>query len=312
MTGAALSRHYYMEYGKPMLEAEFPFLLDQIAIGRVGEGSECFGLDDALSQDHDFGPGFCLWLNDRLFWEYGAALSRAYWDLPLSVSGVIRPKAGPFLDRVGIFSIKGFYARFLGSDGLPQTEEKWFSLPQEVLALCTNGEVYADPADEFSSIRRQLLSYYPEQVRLKKLAAHCAIAAQAGQYNYPRSIRRSDHCAAIWAIQQFLYHYQAAVFLLNHHYQPYGKLAHRALCRLPILGWEAGPLLSQLAPGGPQTERLIEDACILLADELRKKELSCESGNFLLTHGAAIHARLTSPSLRHLPLMSWKTGWQFN
>lgn len=311
MTGLELSRRYYEEVGRPMLDTCFPFLADLSATGRVGEGSECFDLDDALSRDHDFGPGFCIWLDDRLFCRYGKALSRAYWALPDSFSGIQRPESEVFHGRVGVFSITGFFSRFLGTTELPQTEQQWFSLPQEVLAFCTNGVVFSDPPGTFSTVRKHLLAYYPEQVRLKKLAAHCAIAAQAGQYNYPRCIQRDDRCAAIWALQQFLYHYQAAVFLLNRCYQPYGKLSCRALCRLPLLGQEAAPFINSIASDAHETQDIIEHLCALMISTLNQQGLSRESSSFLLHHGVAVQSCITSAELSALPLMVWKNGWQF-
>ena len=56
--GLELARAYYEQYGRPMLEKEFPDVLDRIAAGLCGHGSECFGYDDAVSRDHDFEPGF--------------------------------------------------------------------------------------------------------------------------------------------------------------------------------------------------------------------------------------------------------------
>ena len=44
--GLELSEAFYKEYGESMIKSEFPHLLDKIAIGLVGAGSECFGYDD--------------------------------------------------------------------------------------------------------------------------------------------------------------------------------------------------------------------------------------------------------------------------
>ena len=65
--GLDLCEAFFEEYGLPMLQSEFPAYLPYIAAGLVGEGSECFGFDDEISRDHDFGPGFCLWLTDSVY-----------------------------------------------------------------------------------------------------------------------------------------------------------------------------------------------------------------------------------------------------
>ena len=62
MKGLELSRAYFEEYGLPMLREQFPDWVGRIAAGLIGSGSECFGFDDAISQDHDFEAGFCLFL----------------------------------------------------------------------------------------------------------------------------------------------------------------------------------------------------------------------------------------------------------
>lgn len=309
MNGLQLARLYYEQVGRPMLAERFPQLNGQLAAGRVGEGSECFGLDDALSRDHDYGPGFCLWMSEPVFLRWGAELEQAYRALPDICAGYSRPAKGPFLHRVGPMSTADFYRRFLGPGGLPQSEEDWMALPQETLAACTNGEVFADPIGTFSAIRRHLLAGYPEQVRRKKLAAHCALAGQAGQYNHPRCTVRQDPCAVLWARQQFIYHFQAAVFLVNRRFMPYGKWARQVLARLDVLGSVCAPLLDRVACG-QATQEAIEDACSLLAAHLRFCGLSTAPGSLLLVHGQAIQDTLTSPTLAQLPLLSWRSGWQ--
>ena len=58
MRGLELSRGYFLEYGLPMLERDFPELKKFIAAGLVGSGSERFGFDDTVTRYHDFEPGF--------------------------------------------------------------------------------------------------------------------------------------------------------------------------------------------------------------------------------------------------------------
>ena len=60
-SGQDLARDFYTAC-RPSLMADIPEIMARAAVGLAGEGSECFGCDDALSRDHDFGPGFCLWL----------------------------------------------------------------------------------------------------------------------------------------------------------------------------------------------------------------------------------------------------------
>ena len=62
MKGLELSKKYYLEFGKPMLERTFADPLPHIAVGLVGSGSECLGFDDEISTDHDFEPGFCIFI----------------------------------------------------------------------------------------------------------------------------------------------------------------------------------------------------------------------------------------------------------
>ena len=67
MKGLELSQRYYEAYGREMIERIDPALLARVSVGLCGEGSQCFGFDDQISQDHDFAPGFCVWLSEEDF-----------------------------------------------------------------------------------------------------------------------------------------------------------------------------------------------------------------------------------------------------
>ena len=79
MKGLEIARAYFEQYGLPMLREQFPGLLPLIAAGLTGSGSECFGFDDEISRDHDFEPGFCLFLPDEEIGAPDGVLTLRQW-----------------------------------------------------------------------------------------------------------------------------------------------------------------------------------------------------------------------------------------
>ncbi|WP_173179169.1 DUF4037 domain-containing protein [Desulfosarcina ovata] len=229
-----------------MLTKNFPGDTERIAAGLVGHGSECYGFDDELSQDHDWGPGFCLWLETEDFNRIGAALQAAYNRLPQRFQGFYRIQSRWGAGRVGAMATTAFYSAFIGRAGVPESMAEWLAIPETNLAACTNGRVFSDPLGVFSAIRKQVRAYYPEDVRLKKMAAKCMTAAQAGQYNYPRCVRRGAVYPARHALATFCEDALALVFLLNRQYMPYFKWALHAARQLPRTGPQVAHMVDAL------------------------------------------------------------------
>ena len=69
MNGLLLAEEYYKQFGEQMLREEFGDILGQIAVGLIGSGSECFGYDDEISEDHDFEPGFTIFIPGEAFMD---------------------------------------------------------------------------------------------------------------------------------------------------------------------------------------------------------------------------------------------------
>lgn len=115
-----VSRDFYYEYGKPMLERDFAEVRHKIAAGLCGEGSECLGFDDETSLDHDVDMGFCLFITQEDEREFGFRLERAYAKLPREYRGVTRLRMSPVGgNRHGVIVIDEFYKRFLGTNTAP-------------------------------------------------------------------------------------------------------------------------------------------------------------------------------------------------
>lgn len=297
-----------------MLADRFAGQLDKMAAGLVGDGSECFGYDDDISQDHDWGAAVCIWLSRSDFEAFGEALQSELDALPKTFRGFpVRTGSTWGGRRTGVFEIGQFYRRFTGLDRLPRASQEWMGIPESNLAAATNGAVFTDGPGEFTRFREGLLAFYPPDIRLQKIAARCMKIAQAGQYNYPRCTGRGEFVAARVAEAEFIDAAISMVFLLNHAYKPFYKWMHRALIGLPILGPEMYTLLSDLAcdeatPGVSaacgdrhrEKVQLVEIACALIIKELRRQGLSGSTSDFLLDHGPAVQDKIEDPTIRTL------------
>jgi hypothetical protein len=307
MKGLSLSEEFYRAFGAEMIETQFPAYRNRIAVGLAGLGSECFGFDDEISRDHDWGPGFCMWLNKSDYDAIGASLQKAYDVLP-DFMGFHRQKSNWGEGRVGVMSTDAFYASFIGLSKVPENWGQWLAIPEPSLAACTNGRVFTDPPGEFSSIRRELLNHYPEDIRLKKIAARCMTAAQSGQYNYPRSLRRNAAYPAFQALAKFCEDAVSLVFLLNKRYMPFYKWALTAARSLPLLGAEISEAVENLISEseGREKERRIETICAKLIKALKAQDLSDSPSDFLLDHGPRVHSRIRDEKIKRLDI--WWSG----
>ena len=305
MQGLELAKRYFETHGAPMLEALFPEERNRIAAGLVGEGSECFGYDDEISRDHDFEPAFCLWITQADERAFGFRLERAYAKLPKEFAGLHRQPLSPVGgNRHGVLVIEEFYSRFLGTPDAPESAEQWLYLPSSALAAACNGEVFCDPLGEFSRIREILKKGYPEDVRKKKLAAHLALAAQAGQYNLGRCLAHGETGAAHLAAVEFVRHSLSAIYLLNRVYEPFYKWVYRGMRNLPLCKDLEHDLVAITLGGEPaaQQER-VEAVSARLIRECRAQGLTRATCDNMETHAYSIQDEIRDVNLRNLHVM---------
>lgn len=301
MKGLELAEAFYRQHGATMLAEKFPALSERVAAGMVGPGSECFGFDDRWSRDHDWGPGFSLWLTDPDHRSVGEELQRAYSELPDRFMGFGPRKTSPGEAwRVGVIGIRDFFTRLTGLDHPPESIGEWLRIPEHALAACVNGCVFADPLGDVTRWRQAIGKYYPEDIRLKKMASRCITIAQSGQYNFPRALQRGERFAADAARTQFCTDIISLVFLLNCRFMPFYKWIHRAVAELPVLGAAIHAQISEvLASADPREQAgLMEYMAGLAIQAIKDQGLSDLPSDFLLDHAPAIHGKIADPRLK--------------
>ena len=301
ISGLELSKCYYETYGKAMLKEQFPEYADRVAAGLVGHGSECLGFDDMWSKDHDFGPGFCLWLTEKDYEKVGQKMQEAYEALPKAFMGYpARNTSKRGGGRVGVLSIPEFYEEFTGNGA-------WSEMEDEKLAMAVNGEMFDDPLGEFSAIREQLQNGMPFAVWKRRLANAVALTAQAGQYNYGRCKKRNDIVAANLALDEFVREGMRTVYLLNRRYMPYYKWAWRGLENLERLS-ELKPLFEQVLSSEGERESVVEEICARLLEELKRQNLTYGEETFLELHVERIleAKEEMNPIIEQIVEMEWE------
>lgn len=305
MNGLMLCEKYYKLYGEPMLREKFPELLPRLAAGVCGRGSENFGFDDETSRDHDFDPGFYIWLSEEDYKKYEFRLSRAYDALPKELDGVkIIGDSVYETSRHGVKETKAFFCEFTGVMGVPENNLQWLSLSQSDLACAVNGKIFYDGSGDVTALRKAL-SEMPEDVRLKKLAKNLVFAAQSGQYNYLRCISHKEEGAAAFAVAEFANNVCEAVFLLNKQYCPFYKWMFRAGKSLPVCS-DAVIIAEEMikSPLNEKNASLAEDAAALITDELKKQGLSDYPSSFLEPHAYEVFGKIKDPELKARHIMS--------
>lgn len=311
MQGLEIARQYFREHGLPVLERDFADTLPYLAVGLCGSGSECLGFDDAVSRDHDFEPGFCLFLPSEDIVDRRTAflLERAYAKLPKEFCGLKRASISPVGgSRHGVMRTADFFADKVGAPDGILTVSQWLTTPEYALNEAVNGEIFLDNYGEITRIRSGL-SHYPEDIRRKKLAGQLLLAAQSGQYNYKRCLDHGEAAAAQLACMTFVKSAMAVCFLLNRRYMPYYKWSFRALRQLSRLSIEA-ELFEYLITTGNEADLagekqdVIEGIAADIIDELVSDGLTKAICGDLEKHAYSVNDGIEDSEIRNLHILA--------
>lgn len=310
MKGLELAEKFYNEYGKKVIDENFSHIKEYLAIGLIGSGSECFGFDDEISHDHDFEPGFCIFLPDEslVSSKDEFELEKAYSKLPKEFEGFKRNELNPVGgNRHGVIRISDFFESKTDSKNGDIHSKGWFFISEQFLLESTNGKIFCDNFGLVTEIREKL-RYLPEDVRLKKLAGNLLLMAQSGQYNYKRCVLREETAAAQLAVIEFVNATLKVIFLLNRKYIPYYKWSFRALKELPKFSEFYYKLEYLISSSNTEKEsklkeEIIEKISSAIINELKSQNLTNLSSKNLESYAYSVNEKIESAEIRNLNIM---------
>lgn len=255
-----ISREFFGEVVRPVLEKQYPAATARTAFGIFGYGSEVLRLDDELSRDHHWGLRIDALMPVDVFetrrHEMLTALSAA---LPATYRGHALREGHVAGYGIAMESLDSFLKRTIGITHPPETYGEWLNIPEEDIIHVINGEVWLDQSGKFTAIRQKLSAYYPEPVRLRRIAHWCRYYSGFGSYALKRALLRHEEYFAAVAFGKAIRWGAQLAFLVEKQYFAYDKWIMTFLKKLPRLGT-------------PMTT-LVEEACRLSTSWERKLEL---------------------------------------
>lgn len=246
IAGLELSRRFYWEAVRPVLERSFPGLPHSAAL--IGSGSETLGFDDEMSTDHSWGPRLQLFLRAD-DWEtraedIDAALRH---ELPHRFLGYATnfsepdpddngtrvmeaTESGPVDHLVETTTIGRFMRGYLGFDfNRPIGTADWLTFPQQKLRTIIAGEVFHDEIG-LDSVRARL-GWYPPDLWRYLLAAGWARIGQE-EHLMGRAGLVGDELGSALIASRLVRDLMNLCFLMEKQYAPYAKWFGTAFAQL--------------------------------------------------------------------------------
>ena len=277
--GIELSRRFYWEAVRPILDAHYPGLPH--AAARIGPGSDVLGFDTEMSTDHDWGPSVHIFLRDAdaalagsMREILGHELPHVFYGYPVgTVEAPDEPgircmqetSTRPIEHRVFLETLRTFVRSQLAYElGQPIDAADWLTFPSQKLHEITAGAVHFDNVGEVSTLRKEL-AYYPHDVWLYLLASGWNRIGQE-EHLMPRAGYVGDELGSALIGSRLVRDLMALCFLMERQYAPYPKWFGTAFKQLtcsadlhPIL-WRA-----QLAQTWQEREGALVEAYTYLA-----------------------------------------------
>ena len=251
-----VSRQFFEQIVKPILLEHFPDETAQTAFGVFGYGSEVLKLDDQYSSDHHWGLRINALMPNRLFESKSEEILRVVAaNLPDTVQGHSLREGLMGVKGLAITGLEGFLNQTIGIKHPPQTYEEWLSVPEEDIMHIIAGEIWHDPSGRFSAIRQAFNNYYPEPVRLRRIAHWCRYFSGMCSYALKRALLRNNEYYATITFSRALRWGVQIAFMLEKQCFAYDKWTLAFFDRLPRLYRPLQPIVDEAVKLSTSWER---------------------------------------------------------
>ncbi len=323
-----LSRRFYDEVVAPWLARAFPGLQHSAAL--IGYGSELLGFDDAMSQDHNWGPRVWLFLTEADFAAHADAIVGGFADvaperfLDVPVGWFSRPHLsgnGPHWRSdarhgLEVRTLEGAVRDGLGVElGDALNHRAWLGLADQWLLELTAGPVFHDDDGRLTALRERL-AWPPRDVWLYKLACQWRRIAEEQAF-VGRTGMVGDALGSRVIAARLVRDAMRLAFLIERRYAPYPKWFGSGFARLPgapelapilarVLGaeaWqarEAALAEAYAALGRLQQARSVPGAIAPRIGPYFGRPFTVVNADEIM---AALRAEIEDPALQALPLL---------
>lgn len=241
-----ISREFFFEVLEPILERHFPEETRATAFGVFGYGSEVLRLDDEYSADHHWGIRINALMPEALYRARGAEiLAVVEREMPTTYRGHNLREGFSGGRGLSLTSLEAYLQRTIGLTKVPETYAEWLSVPEEDIIHVINGEVWRDDSGRFTAIRQAFQGYYPEPVRLRRIAHWCRYFSGMGVYALKRALLRGNEWYANVTFTRALRLGTQLAFMLDRQYYPYDKWTMAYFVRLPRMAALLLPIIEE-------------------------------------------------------------------
>ncbi len=282
MKDMEVAESLFREWGLSYLKREHPKLVDGIAAGRI-VGAELRNGHAAMLGTHSAvprvtsspqltaGPQFTLFLSETDFVGYSPALAA---ELNAAVPDTWKGHAVacPGDKPVQVVSTRRWFAEHFGLYDFPLGVGPWLQLDESRLYALKHAAIWMDETGELG-VWREVLSRYPDAVRMKRLAEECFRVWQYGQDCFLLDVApRLDVLSASIGFGQFIEGVMRLTLLLNDDFTPHWRWLAQEFGKQEDAA-RLEPLLTSLLASMEVTEQVakVEELCAIVRQMLEDR-----------------------------------------